>query len=139
MNRKTILIIAGVVVLLCIGLIVLAVAGGVIGGLALTQPAASTGDAFMTALKDGHYDQAYTLCSDNLQQEVGSIQRLEELIQSNNVQPTEWSFTSRNTSGDQAELSGSVTFTGKRSGTVRLVLEKVGNDWKVSGFHLKEE
>lgn len=139
MNRKTILIIAGVVVLLCIGLIVLAVAGGVIGGLALTQPAASTGDTFMTALKDGNYDQAYMLCSEGLQQEVGSVQRLEQLIKGGNVQPTKWSFTSRNTSGDQAELTGSVTFTGERSGTVQLVLEKVGSEWKVSGFHLKEE
>jgi len=139
MNRKTILIIAGVAALLCVGLVVLAIAGGVIGGLALTQPATSTGDAFMTALKDGHYDQAYTLCSDSLQQEVGSVQRLEELIQNGNVQPTKWSFTSRNTSGDQAELTGSVTFTGERNGTVQLVLEKVGSEWRVSGFHLKEE
>jgi len=139
MNKKLLLIIAGVAVLLCIGLVVVVAVVGGLAAVGATQPTASTGDAFMTALRDGDFSQVYQLSSPSLQKEVGSAQKLERIIKDGKVQPTEWSFNSRNVSGDQAQLDGSATFTGDRDGTVTLVLAQSGNDWKVAGFNLQEK
>jgi hypothetical protein len=64
---------------------------------------------------------------------------LEALIVNNNVQPTQWSFSSRNVSGNMAELTGSVTLTGNRAGSVRVTLTQSGNNWLVAGFNLNEK
>ncbi|MBI3914645.1 MAG: hypothetical protein HY327_10740 [Chloroflexi bacterium] len=138
MNKKVLLIIGGVALgacLLCAGIIV--VAGAL--GVGLTQPAATVGDAFMTALKNGDYDAAYNLCAPSLQQELKSARNLETLVKNGKVQPTEWTFASRDISGDSGQLDGTVKFTGNREGTVRVVLAQVGGAWKVTGFNLKEK
>ncbi len=138
MNKKVILIIVGVALVLCIGCVaVIAIAAGL--GIGLTQPAATAGDAFMTALKGGDYAKAYALCSPSLQRELKDAQGLEALIKRGTGQPTAWSFSSRNVTNDQGELSGSVTFTGNREGIVRLSLTQVGGEWKIIGFNLSEK
>ena len=136
MNRKTLFIIGGVILVVCLGcaaLIGIAFVGGMLG----TQPAATVGDSFMTALKDGNYSQAYGLCAPDLQKELGNASGLQTLIKNAQVQPTQWSFSSRNITNDVGELDGSVTFANNREGTVRLVLGKAGSDWKITGFNLK--
>lgn len=139
MKNKTWLIIGIVALVLCCGIIiVIALVGGLLG-FGLTQPAATTGEAFMTALKDGNYSKAYDLCTPDLQQELGGVQGLQAIIVDNNVQPTGWTFSSRETSGSMAELKGSVTFTGGRAGSVRVTLSQVGNNWLVAGFNLRED
>ena len=138
MNKKALLIIGGVLLVLCVGC--MAVFGlAVAGGMFLTQPAATVGDAFMTALKSGDYDAAYKLCAPSLQQELKSARNLETLVKNGKVQPTQWNFTSRNTSGDDAQLEGTATFTGNREGTVSVVLAQAGGEWKIVGFNLKEK
>jgi hypothetical protein len=136
-TRKIIFIVAGVALALCVGCVVIF---GVIGFGAFnqTQPAATTGENFMTALKNGNYSSAYNMCGADLKNELGSVQGLENLITQGRVQPVSWNFSSRNTSGNQAQLDGSATFSGNRNGTVRIVLEKSGNDWQIIGFNLKE-
>lgn len=142
MNRKTILIIGGVILglcLVCVCLFAAAFALGLGGALGLTQPAATAGENFMTALKNGDAAGAYNLCTPALQRELGSAQGLDTRIKNGRVQPTTWSFSSRNIQNDTGQLDGTVTFTGNREGTVRLVLAQVGGEWKISGFNLKEK
>jgi len=138
MNKKMLLIIAGAVLVLClvcVGVIVLSVGLGV----GLTQPIANVGDEFMTALKNEDYTRAYNLCAPSLQQELRNPQNLANLIRNARVQPTQWSYTSRNVSNDQGQLDGSVTFVGNREGTLQLVLTQIGGTWKIAGFNLREK
>jgi hypothetical protein len=74
-----------------------------------------------------------------LQKELGSAQNLNTRIKNGRVQPTAWTFSSRNINSDTGQLEGTVTFTGNREGTVRLVLMQVSGEWKISGFNLKEK
>jgi hypothetical protein len=140
MGRRTIFIIVGVVAGLCVlcGLIgVVAVAGGAFAGITLTQAPADQGEKFMTLLKQGDYDGAFELCTPELQQKLGDGDGLGELITRGNSQPTKWTINSRNVSGDRADLSGNVTFTGDREGTLALVLFKNGEVWQVDAFQMK--
>ncbi len=142
MNRKTLLIIVAVVLGLCVCCAAVFIGIALTGGLTalgLTQPAADAGEAFMTALKNGNFDQAYGLCAPTLQRELGNARNLETRVKNAKVQPTAWSFSSRNVSGSEAQLDGSVTFVGNREGTVRLVLQQIGSEWKISGFNLREK
>jgi len=93
----------------------------------------------MTALKNGDAAGAYNLCTPALQRELGSAQGLDTRIKNGRVQPTAWSFSSRNIENDTGQLEGTVTFAGNREGTVRLVLAQVGGEWKISGFNLREK
>jgi hypothetical protein len=117
MNKKILLIIAGAVLVLClvcVGVIVLSVGLGV----GLTQPIANVGDEFMTALKNEDYTRAYNLCAPSLQQELRNPQNLANLIRNARVQPTQWSYTSRNVSNDQGQLGRQCDLRGKLRGNV---------------------
>lgn len=133
-KRSPLLIIGGIVLVL----VLLCVAGfAALGGLVLgaTQPVANAGEAYMTALRDGDYSKAFDLSSTALQQEVGNAQGLQTGLSSK--QPARWSFTSRNVSNNQGNLSGTTTYKDGTSGTVDMVLTQVGNDWKVAGVSMK--
>jgi hypothetical protein len=133
-KRSPLLIIGGillVLVLLCGGGIVLLV-GGV---LSATQPIANVGEAYMTALRDGDYNKAFSLSDPSLQAQVKGAEGLQAALGSKQV--ATWSFTSRNITNNQGGLSGTTTYKTGESGTVDVVLTQVGNDWKVSGISLK--
>jgi hypothetical protein len=136
MNRKVLLIIGGVVLALCLVCAVFFVAVFALG-MGATQPAATVGESFMTALKNGDYAQAYGLCAPALQQELNSAQGLQQLVTNGKVQPVSWTFSSRNVDNATAQLDGTATFTSGGSGTVRIVLNQVGSNWQVVGFNLK--
>jgi hypothetical protein len=137
MERKKLLIILGIAgglaVIACIVLFV------VIFGTAmrLTQPAADASDAFLTTVQQADYAGAYGLCSSELQGEFGSAANLEDWFKSNGIEPVEWSYSSRNVSGDTAELIGSLTLTGGQEAAMTVILINVGDDWRVHGFHLE--
>jgi hypothetical protein len=100
-----------------------------------------TGNDFMTALKDGQYETAYALFHENLQSEVGSLESLEAMIEDNNAQPKDWTFSSWNMSTDEdgnnlATVEGSVTYMDDRQGTVDLELVQEGETWKILSFSL---
>jgi hypothetical protein len=140
MSRRTIYIIVGVVVGVCVicgGIGLIAVAGGAIAGIGLTQAPADQGEKFMTLLKQGDYDGAYDLCTPDLQKKLSNGAGLGKLITGGNSQPASWRINSRNVSGNRADLKGDVTFTNKRDGTLELVLFKLGNTWKVDAFQMK--
>ncbi len=129
--------------LLIIGIIVVAlllVCGG--GGFLLftvvinaTQPVVDAGEVYLTALRDGDYNKAFNLSSQSLQQQVGNAQGLQTALSSKPV--ASWSITSRSINNGQGALSGTTTYKNGETGTVDMVLNKVGNNWKVSGVSLK--
>ena len=134
-NRKW-LMIGGIgcaaVFLLCICIVVAAFALGMLG----TQPSADAGEAFMTALKNSDYAGAYALCAPDLQNKLVNAQGLQRLVEGGKARPTVWSFSSRNVTNGQAELSGTVTMVGGQ-GTVTLSLIQVGDQWKIIAFNLQ--
>lgn len=136
MNRKTLLLIGGGILGLCLCLCIVLIGVALAGGLGLTQPSADVGEKFMQSLKSGDYDGAFALCHPALQQKLGNAQGLRRTIESGRAQPVSWNFTSRSVENDEALLEGSVKMTGG-DGTVTLELAKTGNDWKVTAFNLK--
>lgn len=131
--KKILILVVGVLLVACIGIIAVAA----IGGLGITQPAANTAEAFMNALQQGNYAAAYALCAPALQQELGSADALQTMIENAQVKPTKWAFNSREVSNNQGEVKGSVTFDGNRAGVVRVTLENNGGTWQVIGFDLE--
>lgn len=134
MSRKKILLFGGA------GVLVLIAAGAVVFGgmlfttLGLTRTADVVGEDFMAALRDGNYRQAYSLCAPALQTDLGSVDKLGESVK--DLHPTQWTFTSRQVEGGSAQLDGDLTYGDQQAGKLRLVLDQIGNDWRVSGFKL---
>lgn len=134
-RRRSPLLIIGIIVVAL--LLVCGIGFFAIFGLALnaTQPVADAGQTYMTALSNGDYSKAFDLSAPSLQQEAGNAQGLQTALSSK--QPVSWNFTSRNVNNDQGELQGTDTYKDGTTGTVDLVLSKIGNDWKVAGVHFQ--
>ncbi|MCL4394816.1 MAG: DUF4864 domain-containing protein [Chloroflexi bacterium] len=133
---KTVLIVVGVIIVLCLCAFIAIIGLGLAGGLGLTQPVADVGEKFMQSLKTGDYDTAYALCHPSLQEQFGSAQGLKQMVAEGQAQPVKWSFNSRNIENDQGHMEGTVTMKGGE-GTVTIDLVKAGSEWKVIGFDLK--
>jgi hypothetical protein len=133
--KKVIIIGVAVVVGLCI----LVAALGFGGGMLLTQGAADVGNNFMTAITNNDYNKAWDTCHPALQKEIGSVQKLQQMIEGGNAKPVSYSFTSRNVENNAGKLEGTATLTGNRQANVVVSLAKNGNDWQVIGFNIKEK
>lgn len=112
------------------------------GVLETAQAFTKVGNDFMTALKGGDYETAYSLFHPNLQQEVGAAADLQVMIESNAAQPKDWSFSSVNTTTDAdqvttAKLDGNVTYQDGKSGVVTIELVQDGEVWKIISFNLQ--
>ncbi len=141
MNRKTLIIIAGAIIGVCLCCVVVfgAIAfTGVLGGLGLTQPVADVGEKFMQSLKAGDYATAYAQLTPALQKKIGTAQDLRRMVESGQAKPSKWSFTTRNMENDEGHLEGSVSMQGG-DGTVTLDLVKSGSDWKINAFNLEPD
>lgn len=133
--RKVILIVGGVVLLLLVLCGVL-FGGGILALMGATQPVVDASDKFMTALRDNNFTGAYDMCAPSLQSELGDAAGLEAFVKDGGRQPATWNFTSRSINNDEGVVEGTATFAGGATGTARVVLSKVGNDWKISGLTL---
>ncbi len=95
---------------------------------------------FMTRLKNSDWTGAYNLCTPDLQKELGTAPQLGTRITSGRAQPVSWTFSQFSDITPQsadAQIDGTASFSGNRTGTLRLVLDRVGtNQWKISGFNL---
>lgn len=101
---------------------------------------AATGQAFMQQLKDGKWPEAYALCTPALQKDLGSAAELGKKITDGKAQPISWNFTvisDVTPASKDAQIDGTAVLTGNVNGTMRLVLDRVASDWKISGFNLK--
>ena len=101
---------------------------------ALTQPVVTAGDSFMSALKTGDYVQAYSLCTPDLQKELGGASQIATLLQ--NRQPIQWNWSSRSIRNGVGRVDGSFTDAGGKVGAVHLVFSQVGDNWKITSFRL---
>ena len=98
------------------------------------------GADFMTKLKAADWAGAYALCTPTLQNDLGSAAGLSKRITDGKVQPVSWTFTdfgSVTSTSQDAQIDGTTDFSGGRKGTLRLVLNRVGAGWQISGFILK--
>ena len=121
--------------------VILALAAGGCGAVKSAQAFNQTGNDFMTALKEAQYETGYALLIPELQTEVGSAADLQKMIEGNQAQPKEWTFSSWNLSTDAnknntAKVEGAVTYQDGRQGAVTLELVKVGDAWKLMSFNL---
>lgn len=117
----------------------------------ISTPAASddqaiisqVGNNFMTQLKNSNWAAAYALCTTDLQRELGSAQQLGQRITNGKAQPITWTFqdfSEVTPDSVDAQIDGTAFYTGNRSGTLRLVLDRLGpNEWKISGFNLQPQ
>lgn len=125
------------VILGIVAVVVLFVAG--IFGVAMfaTSGVADAGDKFMNALKSRDYAAAWSLCTQEVYDDIPTAKALQELITGQQVEPVEWSYSSRNMENNEGELAGEVTFANKTTGSLSLVLRKVEGQWKIRGFRLR--
>ncbi len=145
MNRKTVIIIAGAIIGVCLCCTIVIIGGTLLGAggtvaaiFGATQPVADVGDKFMQSLKAGDYATAYAQLSPALQKKIGTAQDLRQMVESGQAKPSKWSFDTRNIENDEGHLEGSVSMQGGE-GTVTLDLVKTGNDWKINAFNLEPD
>jgi hypothetical protein len=118
-------------------MVLLVCLGGVIGLfvygiIRLTQPIADAGNNFMIEIKEGDYTTAYGMGSDFWQDQLGSAEYLQVFFYDR--QPQNWSFNSRNVSGNAGRLYGTVTDKDGDKTSIALSLVKEGDEWKISGI-----
>lgn len=126
-------VIVVVAIFACVGLF----AAIFLFSIGATQVVADTGDAFLTALKDGDYAAAYNLSSVPLQSELRSADQIRVMVVESRSIPESWSFTSRSINNNQGQVSGTVTYQDGRQGAVTMTFINDGTNWKVSGFNLQ--
>ena len=100
--------------------------------LSLTRPVVDGADAFMGALKDGQYEQAYARAAPSLQQELGDANGLAARI--GPYRPQEWSWSQRKLRNGIGNVSGRATWQSGNSGTAEIELHQVNGEWRVVAF-----
>ena len=121
--------------------VLLSLALSACGALETAQAFTKVGNDFMTALRDGSYDTAYSLMHPQLQAEVGAVENLQAMMDDNAAQPKDWSFSSVNATTDAdkvttATLEGTVNYQDGKTGTVSLQLVQDGDVWTIISFNL---
>ncbi len=101
------------------------------------QQAALVGVDFMTKLKNSDWAGAYGLCGPALQNELGSAAALGKRISDGKAQPVSWKFDTMSPVNPDTQIDGTIVFAGNVNGTVRLVLDRAGSAWQISGFNLQ--
>lgn len=100
---------------------------------------AIVGTTFLTSLKNGDWAGAYSICTPQLQKQLGNAAALGKKISDGRAQPVSWTFadfSSISPADQEAQIDGTVVLTGNKPGTLRLVFDRAGNSWQVSGFNL---
>jgi hypothetical protein len=100
---------------------------------------ALAGTDFMNKLKSSDWAGAYSNCTPTLQTELGSAAALGKRLTDGKVQPVSWTFATFapvTPSTQEAQIDGTAAFANGTSGSVRLVLDRAGSGWQISGFNL---
>lgn len=98
----------------------------------ITGPVVGGADAFMGAIRDGRYEQAYEQAAPSLQQELGSAEAFAAGIAS--YRPREWSWSQRQLRNSVGNVSGSVTWQNGNNGTAEIQLNQINGAWRVVAF-----
>jgi hypothetical protein len=120
------LVIAGVLAIAACGTLLVTTV------LTVTRPVVDGADAFMGAIRDGHYDQAYARAAPSLQQELGSAEAFGAGIA--NYRARDWSWSQRSVSNSVGNVSGNVTWQNGNTGTAEIQLNQVNDEWRVVAF-----
>jgi hypothetical protein len=121
-NRISILLVFAIVVIMTLS------ACGVVGEITAVSDA---GKAFMTALRDADHATSWNMLTSDVQTEIGSEPAWVEFATPRNF--SEWKFSETNVENDTAQIDGEATL-GADTYTLRLVLDKVDEEWKISGI-----
>jgi len=124
------------ILLIVIGIAAL---GGVIAGfvLLLGKPVTDTSNQFLQALKESDYPAAFALFSPNLQAQLVSAEALQTQITENDVIPASWRLNGFDIENGAATVTGSVTFTDHKSGSVLINLFDLSGTWKITGYDIE--
>lgn len=90
------------------------------------------GKAFMAALRDGDHTASWNMLTPTVQTEIGGQAAWVDFATSRNF--SEFKFSSTNIENNQAQMDGEAVL-GAETYTLVLVLDKVGDDWKLSGIN----
>jgi len=97
-------------------------------------PIVASGDDFMTALKNGDYERAYSLTTPSLRQELGNSQQMAQNVAA--YRPEGWSWSQRRMRNGIGMLVGQATYQSGRTGAVRLTLHQVDDQWRIAAYSL---
>lgn len=108
---------------------VLLSACGVVKGLSDLN---KSGEAFMTALRDGNHDVSYNMLTSDLQNEIGGKDGWVQFATPRNFES--WNFSSSNIENNQGQLDGQAVIQGETY-AMTLVFLTVNQEWKVAGIN----
>lgn len=135
------------VMLVCAGVLVLAymILAPAIGNVYenIVEDAASAGEKFLQALADGDFATAYDLCTPELQQELGEANQLATMFGPGGLQIESWNYEAQSVALEDGQsgfaLTGDVTFSGGKTGSLSVVLVYVDEAFRVAGFSIEPE
>jgi hypothetical protein len=143
MKKRTIFIIIAIILVILIGIFaVMQLLGPAVQNVYsnIMDDAAETGEDFLGALKDANYQQAFSLCSTALKQEVGNASNLETMFMA--VKPLDtWEYelqTAESETGESAVgLIGEITYYDGSIADFQMFIVFEDGTPKVAAFEFK--
>lgn len=119
-------------------LLALLLCGALVGGIlyVVLRPAYEVSSNFMRALRDQNYAAAFDLTTRSLQDELGGLEGLQQLITEHKAVPQKWSFTSQIVRNGRGHFQGTVHFQDGSKRSLHIWLDWEDGGWKVSGFEI---
>lgn len=107
--------------------------------LRMTAPLASAADAFMQALKDKHYAQAFMMLTRSMQAQIGSQKDMAKLFAAQDAVPDQWWLSSRRLhfGGRTGRIRGRVRLTNGSHHRLVLYLEASDSTWLIASFSIR--
>jgi hypothetical protein len=132
--RKLSTILAGFMIVLCLGGIFWLFAGkSILDILNAPQQVIDTSNEFMQTLENEDYEDAYRMILGERQPDFGgSVQGMKQFIEGKQWSvPSSWHFTSSKADSEQGIVVGSVTYAETVEESIQIVLRKAHGAWKI--------
>ncbi|MHB8089014.1 MAG: hypothetical protein ACYDH2_12285 [Anaerolineaceae bacterium] len=95
-----------------------------------------SGEAFMTALKEGDASASWNILATNVQEEVGGEDAWAEFAAPRNFDS--WTFNEVNVENGQGTLTGEATL-GADTYTIGMIMDQEDGVWKISGLQFESK
>ena len=95
-----------------------------------------SGEAFMTALKEGDASASWNILATNVQEEVGGEDAWAEFAAPRNFDS--WTFNEVNVDNGQGTLTGEATL-GTDTYTIGMIMDQEDGVWKISGLQFESK